>query len=88
MGALSVSVLGPLRITLGERPLDRFRSRNVPALLIYLVVEAALNTHAAPRRETLMHLLWPESRFLAVRVRRFLDLAVDVLAPDGELVWD
>ncbi|MEN0068015.1 MAG: LysR family transcriptional regulator [Myxococcota bacterium] len=34
-----------------------------------------------------LHLLWPQSRHLALRVRRFIDLAVKVLAPDGELVW-
>jgi hypothetical protein len=37
---------------------------------------------------THVHLLWPESRHLSVRVRPFSDLAVEILAPDGQVVWD
>ena len=33
-------------------------------------------------------LLWPESRFMSVRLRRFLDLAPVVLAPGGFIPYD
>ncbi|MCB8944564.1 MAG: tetratricopeptide repeat protein [Ardenticatenaceae bacterium] len=53
---LSISLLGPFVAALGERPLYKFRTNKVQALLIYLVMEA----EQVHRRETLMNLLWPD----------------------------
>ena len=55
MSSLSLSLLGHLIISWGERPLTTFRSNRVPALLVYLAVE----TEHPHRREALMELLWP-----------------------------
>ena len=56
MSDLSISLLGPFVASLGDRPLYKFRTNKVQALLIYLVVEAKL----VHRRESLMNLLWPD----------------------------
>ena len=56
MPELSVSLLGPFTASLGDRPLYRFRTNKVQALLIYLVMEA----DQVHRRDTLMNLLWPD----------------------------
>jgi DNA-binding SARP family transcriptional activator len=56
MPHLSISLLGPFAASLGERPLYKFRTNKVQALLIYLVVEG----EQVHRRETLMNLLWPD----------------------------
>ena len=60
MPALSLSLLGPVAITLDGQSLLPFRSVKVQALLIYLVVEEALGGQAAPQRDTLLGLLWPD----------------------------
>ncbi|MFQ5421525.1 MAG: BTAD domain-containing putative transcriptional regulator, partial [Anaerolineae bacterium] len=56
METLDISLLGSLQVMVGERPLTRFRTQKLQALLIYLAVEKA-KVH---RRETLMGLLWPD----------------------------
>lgn len=52
---LTLSLLGNFRADLNGRPLGRFRTNKVQALLIYLVSEP----ERAHRREFLMELLWP-----------------------------
>ena len=37
---LSISLLGPFSAALGDKPLYKFRTNKVQALLIYLVMEA------------------------------------------------
>ncbi len=58
MSGLSLSLLGPFGAAVGDRPLNKFRTNRVQALLIYLATEnvSAANQH---RREALMELLWP-----------------------------
>jgi ABC-type oligopeptide transport system substrate-binding subunit/DNA-binding SARP family transcriptional activator len=56
---LSVSVLGPFHASLSGKPVARFRTKKVQALLVYLLVEAAHNPGHAHQREALMELLWP-----------------------------
>src|SRR4051794_25673840 len=56
MARLSLSVLGPIQVTLDDRPVTGFEYDKVCALLIYLVVEAA----SAHRRRALAGLLWPD----------------------------
>lgn len=41
-----------------------------------------------PLMTTYVYLLWPETRHLSPRVRRFLDMAVEELAEDGRLLWE
>jgi predicted ATPase/DNA-binding SARP family transcriptional activator len=53
---LSLALLGPLKVTLGRKPVAGFESDKVRALLVYLVVES----ERAHRRESLAGLLWPE----------------------------
>jgi len=53
---LTLSLLGNFRADLNGRPLDRFRTNKVQALLIYLAAEP----ERAHRREFLMELLWPD----------------------------
>ncbi len=53
---LSLSFLGPVKVVYGQRPLSRFRTKAVLALLVALVCERDL-VHS---REALMALLWPE----------------------------
>ena len=53
---LSISLLGPFSAALGDKPLYKFRTNKVQALLIYLVMEA----EQVHRREALMDLLWPD----------------------------
>jgi hypothetical protein len=55
MSTLSVSLLGPFEASLDERPLHKFRTSKVQALLIYLATEASV----VHRRDGLMALLWP-----------------------------
>lgn len=56
MARLSLSLLGPLQITLGDRAVTAFRYDKVRALLVYLAVEA----DRPHRRDALTGLLWPE----------------------------
>ena len=56
MPRLSIRLLGPFEVTLDDRPVARFESDKVRALLAYLAVEA----DRPHRRETLAGLLWPE----------------------------
>ncbi|MCB9444172.1 MAG: hypothetical protein H6669_08030, partial [Ardenticatenaceae bacterium] len=57
MATLTLSLLGPFAASLDERPLTKFTTNRVQALLIYLAVEAV----AAPvRRDVLMDILWPD----------------------------
>lgn len=54
---LSLSLLGPVEVHIGERPLFHFSTKKAQALLIYLAVQ---NRHVH-QREALMTLLWPGS---------------------------
>ena len=56
MTHLSLSLLGPLEISLDGTPVAAFESDKVRALLIYLAVEA----HQPHRRESLVGLFWAE----------------------------
>ena len=56
MDHLSISLLGPFRATLNDRPITRFRADTARALLAYLVLEL----QTPHPRETLAGLLWPE----------------------------
>ena len=56
MAHLAIRVLGPFEVALDGKPIARFRSNKVRALLAYLAVEA---DHAHPRG-TLAALLWPD----------------------------
>ncbi|OQY24033.1 MAG: hypothetical protein B6I35_02455 [Anaerolineaceae bacterium 4572_32.2] len=56
MAHLSLSLLGPLQITLAGEPVTSFESDKVRALLAYLAVEA----HLPHRRDSLAGLLWPD----------------------------
>ena len=56
MPHLSISLLGPIEITLDGEPISGFDSDKVRALLAYLAVEA----DRPHRRESLAGLLWPD----------------------------
>ena len=56
MAHLSLSLMGPLQITLAGEPITGFESDKVRALLAYLAVEA----HQPHRRDSLAGLLWPD----------------------------
>ena len=58
MGELRISLLGPFRASIGERPLGPFRTSKVQALLIYLVVEAIGEPDAQHPRDAILDLLW------------------------------
>lgn len=55
VGVFSLSLLGAFAAVLDGRPLTKFRTSKVQALLIYLAVE----NKQAHRRDFLMELLWP-----------------------------
>ncbi len=57
MATLTLSLLGPFAVSLDERPLTKFTTNRVQALLIYLAVEVVT---APVRRDTLMGVLWPD----------------------------
>ena len=56
MGRLSLALLGSFQATLDSRPITKFASDKVRALLAYLAVEA----DRPHRREALAGLLWPD----------------------------
>ncbi len=56
LARLSLSLLGPLQVTLDGQPVTGFKSNKVRALLAYLAVEA----DRPHRREVLAGLLWPD----------------------------
>jgi DNA-binding SARP family transcriptional activator len=58
MTGLSLSLLGPFSAYLNGRPLHKFRTNRVQALLAYLATESALGTRRH-RREALMEMFWP-----------------------------
>lgn len=70
MTRLSILSLGPLQITLGDRPASGFDSDKARALLAYLAIEAD-RPHP---RESLAGLLWPE--FPEERARQSLSQAL------------
>ena len=55
MTQLSLQLLGPFTATYDGKPLTRFRTRSVQALLIYLACQP--DPH---RRESLMAMFWPD----------------------------
>ena len=55
---LQISVLGSFAAVLNDKPMPKLPTIRAQALLIYLTVEATLET-LEQRRETLMELLWP-----------------------------
>ena len=63
MAHLSLSLLGPLQVTLDGQPVTGFKSNKVRALLAYLAVEA----DRPHRREVLAGLLWPDKPERAAR---------------------
>jgi DNA-binding SARP family transcriptional activator/predicted ATPase len=80
MEVLKVLLLGSFQVMLGDRPLDRFDTDKVRALLAYLAVEG----DRLQRREHLAGLLWPEHpqegalrnlRLTLYRLRQTLDKA-------------
>src|SRR4051794_20182935 len=71
MGRLSLSLLGPLRITLDGRPASGFVYNKARALLVYLAVEA----DRSHQRDTLVGLLWPELPDTAARTNLRQSLA-------------
>ncbi|HEU5014453.1 MAG TPA: tetratricopeptide repeat protein [Roseiflexaceae bacterium] len=56
MSQLSLSLLGPVRVTLGGQPVTGFDYAKVGALLFYLAVEH----HHPHQRDALAELLWPD----------------------------
>ena len=58
MNGLSLALLGAVSVFYDGRPLERFRTNRVRALLYYLATESVLGTSSF-RREALMELLWP-----------------------------
>jgi WD40 repeat protein/DNA-binding SARP family transcriptional activator len=58
MAGLYLSLLGPISLTLDDRPIEKFQTKRAQGLLIYLAVEQALGTQSH-NREVLVELLWP-----------------------------
>jgi hypothetical protein len=55
MAHLAISLLGPFRVTLDEKPIAGLKSNKIRALLSYLAIEAERPHH----RRVLAELLWP-----------------------------
>ena len=91
MSDLYVALLGPVKVTLNNQRLEKFRTSRVQALLFYLATERALGA-AVHRREALMELLWPglPSSSAQVNLRQtlyHLQKAIPVMdAPAGNAV--
>jgi DNA-binding SARP family transcriptional activator len=64
MPVLTLSLLGPFSASLDDKPIQKFRTKKVQALLIYLAVEAT-RVH---QRESLMTLLWPDLPLTSAQV--------------------
>jgi DNA-binding SARP family transcriptional activator len=64
MPTLSITTLGPLAFTLGDKPLTNFRSEKVRGLFIHLLLEANRPLH----REALAALLWPNVSDKSARI--------------------
>jgi DNA-binding SARP family transcriptional activator len=58
MNGLALSLLGPFAASLNGRPIHKFRTNRVQALLAFVATEGALG-NGRHRREALMELLWP-----------------------------
>jgi WD40 repeat protein/DNA-binding SARP family transcriptional activator len=58
MIGLSLSLLGHFATTLNDRPVTKFRTKRVQALMAYLVTESDVGG-MSHQREALMELLWP-----------------------------
>lgn len=93
---LSITLLGPCRVTFEGRPVANFPTRRAQALLIYLAMHAGQPL----RREFLMELLWPgmppasaqtNLRQAIYQLRRTLAQAgagaQDIVAADRQHVW-
>ena len=59
MSHLSVSLLGTFEITLGGKPVDRFRTTKAQALLICLLMNTLEQPESGLSREKIVELLWP-----------------------------
>src|SRR5512140_2584588 len=57
MTVLQIAVLGPLQVSAGEIPINRFESNKVRALFAYLMIEM----DRPHRREFLADMFWPET---------------------------
>lgn len=83
MSRLSISLLGPLQVTLDDELIVDFATDKVRALLAYLVVESG-RPH---RREKLAGLLWPEQSQQKARqnLRKTLARMRQVIGDDQEI---
>ncbi len=81
MAHLTISLLGPLQVSLDEQAVGGFAYNKARALLAYLVVEAD-RTHP---RDTIVGLLWPEMTDAAARtnLRQVLTSLRDTIASGG-----
>jgi DNA-binding SARP family transcriptional activator/predicted ATPase len=81
MAHLALSLLGPLHITVDDRPISGLSAAKVRALLIYLTVESS---HPHPRA-TLAELLWPEQpeQTARHRLRQALSVLRHALGDDA-----
>ncbi len=58
MDGLALSLLGPFSASVNGKPIEKFRSNRVQALLIYLATESVAG-HTTFPRDSLLGLLWP-----------------------------
>ncbi len=70
MSQLSLSFFGSLQVFLDGQPIKNFRSANVQALLVYLV----LNAGKGIPREELAQLLWPDDKNARTNLRQIIYL--------------
>src|ERR1051326_8271651 len=59
----SIQLFGRLRLTSGERTVDRFRTQKAASILAYL----AYHHHRSHPREALIDLLWPDAEIESAR---------------------